>query len=101
MDERLQADPSYWAQGFRYVPVWDDEMRALVYCVRSDDYPLLWVWFWFLFRLRETFGLVDVFLFRLAVIWLGLEFPKGQRISFVGWVRDSISKNGSSKRSLE
>ena len=101
MDERLQADPSYWAQGFRYVPVWEDERQSLVFCVRSDDYPLLWVWFWVIFRLRDTFELIDVFMFRLTAIWLGLGWPLGQRISFVRWVKDLVSKSGPNKRSLE
>jgi hypothetical protein len=82
MNEYLQRDPLFLSQPFRYVPVWEIYSTDNLYCVRSDDYPLLWVLYWFGFRLRESFRLLDAYGYYLFAVWFDLDkYPNGSRRS--------------------
>lgn len=82
VDEYLQRNPSFLSQPFRYVPVWEDYARDYLYCVRSDDYPLLWVLYWFGFRVRESLRLLDAYGYYFFAIWCDLDkYPNGTKRS--------------------
>lgn len=91
-DEYLRGNPLFWSQPFRYVPVWEDYARDYLYCVRSDDYPLLWMLYWIGFRVRESLRLLDAYGYYFFAIWCDLDkYPNGTKRSLIQLVRQSLN----------
>lgn len=92
MDEYFQKNPLFLSQSFRYVPVWEDYAKDCLYCVRSDDYPLLWVLYWFGFRVRESLRLLDAYGYYFFAIWCDLDkYPNGKKRSLIQLVRQTLN----------
>lgn len=39
---------------FPYVVVWTDNNRPIKICVRTDEYPSMWIYWWAVIRLHKT-----------------------------------------------
>lgn len=46
----------------------EDYCRLLI-CVRTDVYPLMWLWWWFIYRIEKTAALFKSFVVYVAQIW--------------------------------
>ena len=47
--------------------------------VRTDCYPLLWVYYWFYFRLADSWVLTSAYLSHLLCIWFNIQFNPADR----------------------
>ncbi|QLE47958.1 hypothetical protein FD724_07390 [Nostoc sp. C057] len=54
---------------WKYKVVYSSKARFTVTCVRTDVYPLSWVYWWVYFRLKESLRLCEAFLVFLLEIW--------------------------------
>ena len=54
---------------WKYKVVRSSETRFTVTCVRTDVYPLFWVYWWVYFRLEESLRLCESFMVFLLEIW--------------------------------
>ncbi|MEH2201187.1 hypothetical protein [Nostoc sp.] len=49
--------------------VWGDRMRMTVILVRTDVYPLFWLYWWVYFRVKETLKLTKKWFIYVLEIW--------------------------------
>jgi hypothetical protein len=74
--------------------VWSTQMRLSVIYVRTDVYPLFWVYWWFYFRIKETMVLTMRWFVRVLEVWNLAEVrPEKmscwQDIKFLKWLNKS------------
>jgi hypothetical protein len=55
-----------------YKVVQTDYSRQLVYIVRTDYYPLMWLVYWFKFRLIDTWAVISTALSYVISIWFSI-----------------------------
>ncbi|MHC5779706.1 hypothetical protein [Nostoc sp.] len=67
---------------WKYRRVWSSQMRMSVICVRTDVYPLFWVYWWFYFRFKETLSLTIKWFIYVLEVWGLAELRQGQYASW-------------------
>jgi hypothetical protein len=91
--EYLLSDriPMSW----KYKQVWGDQMRMTATCVRTDVYPLFWIYWWVYFRVKETLKFTKTWFICVLGIWGLAEVGQGERAS---WQNIKILKALSDRR---
>jgi hypothetical protein len=54
---------------WKYKIVYSNKERLTVTCVRTDIYPLFWIFWWLHFRVKESYRLCAEFMIFLLEIW--------------------------------
>lgn len=67
---------------WKYKVVRSSQLRFTVTCVRTDVYPLFWVYWWFYFRFKETLSLTMRWFIYVLEVWGLAELHQGQYASW-------------------
>lgn len=67
---------------WKHKQVWGDQMRMTATCVRTDVYPLFWIYWWVYFRIKETLKLTARCFVYVLEVWGLAEVGQGEIASW-------------------